>query len=253
MRYVSKSCCDSKVAAYLLLSTLPSCFPPAECMACLHKRSCIQTKHLQQQVANSSSALTNHCRRPLRHFCMANQTPCQNDAHRNGTCETQLSSPEELANPRKRRGQANMLRAGDHVIMTVWCVLNGTHSGKCCGRVGVQRGICCVVEARVVQIVCMLFVAGRPHQRRELWIMWCRAAGPTRGSRVQVLYVCEGVPLMFLRDRSGGGARRRLPLRTARYPSWVPLFTPYPSYSHLHSTFSYRSLSYLEHQSRLNL
>ena len=126
MRYVSKSCCDSKVVAYLLLSTPPSCFPSAQCMACLHKRPCIQTIHLQQQVANSSSALTNHCRRnrPLRHkrptaLCTANQTPCQNDAHKKGTCETRLSSPEELANPRKRRGQANMLRAGDHVIMRV--------------------------------------------------------------------------------------------------------------------------------------
>ena len=53
------------------------------------------------------------------------------------------------------------------------CAAQQTHAvaDECCGRAGVQRGICCVLEARVVQIVCMLTVAGRPHQRRELWIM----------------------------------------------------------------------------------
>ena len=184
--------CQSHAAIQKSLPTCccPRCFLSAQCMACLHKRPCIQTKLLQQQVANSSSALTNHCRRnrPLRHFCTANQTPCQNDAHRNGTCETRLSSPEELASPRKRRGQANMLRADDHVIMRVWCVLNGTHADECCGHAGVQRAMCCVLEKRVLRILCMVGVAGHSQQHREYWM------APTQPPRVRVrvLYVCEG-------------------------------------------------------------
>ena len=43
------------------------------------------------------------------------------------------------------------------VVGIVSCVqLNGTYSGECCGRVGVQRSMCGVFEASVVQIVCML-------------------------------------------------------------------------------------------------
>ena len=115
MRYVSKSCCDSKVAAYLLLSTLLSIRSvygmPAQ--APMHPNEALAATGRQQFQCTDKplqAQSTTAPQDPL-HFCTANQTPCQNDAHRNGTCETRLSSPEELASPRKRRGQANMLRA----------------------------------------------------------------------------------------------------------------------------------------------
>ena len=43
------------------------------------------------------------------------------------------------------------------------------------------------------------------------------------------LGLCEEGPLIFLRDRPGGAAPRRLPLRTARSLLGVPNFTPPPS------------------------
>lgn len=60
----------------------------------------------------------------------------------------------------------------NHVVVIMWCVqLNGAHADECCGRVGVQRRMCRVVEARVVQLVFVLTVAGRPQQRRERWMV----------------------------------------------------------------------------------
>jgi hypothetical protein len=63
------------------------------------------------------------------------------------------------------------------VTMRVYVVraAQWTHADECCGRAGVQRGMCCVLEARMVQIACMSTVAGRPHQRREQ--IWMVAAG----------------------------------------------------------------------------
>ena len=103
-----------------------------------------------------------------------------------------------------------------------------THADECYGRAGMQRGMCCVLEAHMVQIVYMITVAGCLHQRREQMDGADAAQRPARGwvRAGQVLYVRGGIHLMFLRRRSAGGARSRLPLRTAMYPSWVPLFTP---------------------------
>ena len=42
-----------------------------------------------------------------------------------------------------------------------------THADECYGRAGMQRGMCCVLEAHMVQIVYMITVAGCLHQRRE--------------------------------------------------------------------------------------
>ena len=42
-----------------------------------------------------------------------------------------------------------------------------THADECYGRAGMQRGMCCVLEAHMVQTVYMITVAGRLHQRRE--------------------------------------------------------------------------------------
>ena len=59
-----------------------------------------------------------------------------------------------------------MLSAVDHVIMRVWCVrLNGTLADECCSRAGVQRAMCCVLEKRVLHILCMVSVAGHSQQR----------------------------------------------------------------------------------------
>ena len=182
-------------------------------------------------------------------FCTAYQRPCQNDAHENGTCETRLSSPEELANPRKRRGQANMLRAGDHVIMTVWCVINGTHSGECCGRVGVQRGICCVVEARARGADSMHALRCRPSspasRAMDHVVPSRRAQTVPRASSL-----CLRKGTSYVSAGSFGGRR---PEAIAAENGEVPILgTPFhtiPLYSHLYSTFSDRCLSYSEHQS----
>ena len=90
----------------------------------------------------------------------------------------------------EKEGQASVTHADDHVIMRVWCMRLNEHMHESCGRAGVQRGMRCVFEVRVMQRVCMMTIAGRPQQRREMdgavaanWA-WMR-------SRVQVLYVCE--------------------------------------------------------------
>ena len=68
------------------------------------------------------------------------------------------------------------------VVVIVWCVqLNGTYSGECCGRVGVQRRMCGVLQASVVQIVCMLTIASRPQQRRALDSVHARMGRPIGG------------------------------------------------------------------------
>ena len=69
--------------------------------------------------------------------------------------------------------------AGDHVIMredeSVVRAAQRTHADECCGRAGVQRGMRCVLEVRVVQVAYIGSVACRPQQRRERWMV------PTQG------------------------------------------------------------------------
>ena len=76
--------------------------------------------------------------------------------------------------------QADLPHAGNHVIMrSVVRAPQRTHAGECCGRVGVQRGVCCVLEARVVQIARMITAAGRPHTSVESngsWMVPTQAA-----------------------------------------------------------------------------
>ena len=60
-----------------------------------------------------------------------------------------------------------------------WGVLQNSAKSTRGGHKVVQRGICSVLEARMVQIACMITVAGRPHQRREQrWMV------PTQRPRV---------------------------------------------------------------------
>ena len=80
---------------------------------------------------------------PLRCICTANRRPCQNDAHKNGTSETRLSSPEESANViQEREGPCQHVTCGrscDHE--SVMRAAQRTHADECCGRAGVQRGM----------------------------------------------------------------------------------------------------------------
>ena len=61
-----------------------------------------------------------------------------------------------------------MPHAGDHVIMRVWCVRLNAHMQMSATAVpACKGGMCCVLEAHMVQIVYMITVAGCLHQRRE--------------------------------------------------------------------------------------
>ena len=95
------------------------------------------------------------------------QRPCQNDALNNGTCETRLRSPEQLANPGERRpSQRDTCRRGcDHE--SVVCAAQRTHADECCGHAGVQRVMCCVREVRKQHPACIVTLEGRLQQRRE--------------------------------------------------------------------------------------
>ena len=58
-----------------------------------------------------------------------------------------------------------MIHADDHESAVR--AVQRPHADECCRCEGIQSGMCCVLEARVVQIASITTVAGRPHQRRE--------------------------------------------------------------------------------------
>ena len=128
----------------------------------------------------------------------------------------------------EKEGQASVTHADDHVIMRVWCMRLKEHMRS--WFAGVQRGMRCVFEVRVMQRACMMTIAGRPQQRREMdgavaasWA-WMR-------SRVQSSLCLRMIHLMSSRLWPGGAAPRRLPMSFPSEPFWVPLFTP-PCFIH---------------------
>ena len=60
----------------------------------------------------------------------------------------------------------------------VHAVPQQTHADESCGRVGAQKGMHCVLEARVVQRACIITIAGRLQQRREQMDGAVAASGP---------------------------------------------------------------------------
>ena len=64
-----------------------------------------------------------------------------------------------------------------------------------------------------------------------------------------LLDVWEEGPLIFLRNRSGGAAPRRLPLRTARSLLYIPLCCEACFYKELGPLFHWLCYTYWEHDS----
>ena len=61
-----------------------------------------------------------------------------------------------------------MSHADNHVIVRVWCVmLTMDTQMSAAAEPACKRNMCCVLEARVVQMACMATVAGLSQQRRE--------------------------------------------------------------------------------------
>ena len=81
----------------------------------------------------------------------------------------------------EREGQASVTHVDDHVIVRVWTMVHAaqrTHADESCGRAGAQKGMRCVLEARVVQRACIITIAGRLQQRREQMDGAVAASGP---------------------------------------------------------------------------
>ena len=79
----------------------------------------------------------------------------------------------------EREGQASVTHADDHVIMRVWCVRLNEHMQMSAAAVlGVQKGMRCVREVRVLHRACIVTLEGRLQQRREQVDGAVAASGP---------------------------------------------------------------------------
>ena len=91
---------------------------------CSHGRAYHSRKKHLLKGQEDQSLHPSELDRPSARFCTGNQRPCQNDAHKIGTYETRLSSPQHIASA-KREGRASMQHADNCAIMecAACCVL----------------------------------------------------------------------------------------------------------------------------------
>jgi hypothetical protein len=107
--------------------------PPAPTALLCHYRAIVieQRRQCEERLTSTKA------------FLYSKSETCQNDAHRNGTCETRLSSPEVMANNERvlyaQHADCSCWRAAV-IMIRLLHTSSVVRADECIGHAGVQMG-----------------------------------------------------------------------------------------------------------------